>query len=131
MKNFLRPIFAAAFVAIMTAGASTPSDAARRRALNTYDGEWSVVIYTLHGDCDRSLRYSVRIVNGQVAANDQSYQLYGAVKPDGNIRVTVAEGGRWASGFGRLSGNQGRGQWRTATDECAGQWTAVRRIEQY
>jgi hypothetical protein len=41
--------------------------------------------------------------------------------------VTVAEGGRSASGVGRLSGNSGRGQWRTSTGECAGEWTAERR----
>ncbi len=131
MKNLLRPIFAAIFVALAATSASTPSDAARRSTLAAYDGEWSVVIYTLRGDCDRSLRYSVRIVNGRVAAEDQSYQIYGAVKSGGDIRVTVAEGGRWASGVGRLSGNQGRGQWRTSTGQCAGQWTAVRRFEQY
>jgi hypothetical protein len=49
------------------------------------------------------------------------------VAPNGEIRVVVAEGGRTASGIGRLTGNSGRGQWRTSTGQCAGQWTAVRR----
>jgi hypothetical protein len=41
--------------------------------------------------------------------------------------VTVAEAGRTANGTGRLSRNSGRGQWKTSTGECAGQWTAERR----
>jgi len=47
--------------------------------------------------------------------------------PNGEIRVVVAEAGRSASGFGRLAGNNGRGEWRTSTGQCAGNWTAVRR----
>jgi hypothetical protein len=105
-----------------------PSDAAQRVArTKAFDGQWSVVIYTLQGDCDRSLRYSVRIMDGQVQADQQSYQVAGVVSPSGAIRVTVGEAGRSANGSGRLSGNNGRGQWRTSTGECAGQWMATRR----
>lgn len=124
MSHFLRPIFAIAFTAFLVAGYSAPSDAA---AAGAYDGNWSVVINTLRGDCDRSLRYSVRIVNNQVVAGEQSYQAAGRVSPGGEIRVVVAEGGRTASGIGRLAGNNGRGEWRTSTGQCAGSWTAVRR----
>ena len=124
MSHFLRPIFAVAFTAFLVAGYSAPSDAATAGA---YDGNWSVVINTLRGDCDRSLRYSVRIVNNQVVAGEQSYQAAGRVSPRGEIRVVVAEGGRTASGIGRLAGNNGRGEWRTSTGQCAGSWTAVRR----
>jgi hypothetical protein len=125
MSNFLRPIFATLFVASLVALPSVPSDAARRT--NAFDGSWSVVIYTTSGDCDRSLRYSLQIIGGQVVSQQQNYQLAGAVAPNGAIRVTVAEAGRSASGSGRLVGNNGSGQWRTSTGQCAGQWTAVRR----
>jgi hypothetical protein len=125
MSHFLRPIFAASFVALLVALPSVPSDAARRT--NAFDGSWSVVIYTTSGDCDRSLRYSLQIIGGQVVSQQQNYQLAGAVAPNGAIRVMVAEAGRSASGSGRLVGNNGSGQWRTSTGQCAGQWTAVRR----
>jgi len=49
----------------------------------------------------------------------------------GAIRVTVAQGGQSASGAGRLSGNSGRGWWRTATGQCSGQWTAERHAANY
>jgi hypothetical protein len=129
MKNVLRSIFVLAIAAFAVSSASFPSDAARRT--NAFDGQWSVIVYTLRGDCDRALRYSLRIVDGQVQAEEQSYQLGGAVAPNGAIRVVVAEGGRSASGSGRLSGNTGRGQWQTSTGECAGEWTAQRRTAQY
>ena len=125
MSHFLRPILAASFAALLVALPSAPSDAARRPS--AFDGQWSVVIYTTYGDCDRSLRYSLQIIGGQVVSAEQNYQLAGAVAPNGSIRVTVAEAGRSASGSGRLVGNNGSGQWRTSTGQCAGQWTAVRR----
>ena len=57
---------------------------------------------------------------------DGGYSVAGAVAPSGAIRVTVAEGGRSASGVGRLVGNSGSGVWRTSTGECSGQWAAAR-----
>jgi hypothetical protein len=125
MSHFLRPIFAVSFAALLVTLPSVPSDAARRTS--AFDGSWSVVIYTTSGDCDRSLRYSLQIIGGQVVSQEQSYQLAGAVAANGAIRVVVAEHGRSASGSGRLVGNNGSGQWRTSTGQCAGQWTAVRR----
>ena len=128
MKNVLRSILVATIAGLLVASASIPSDAARQAArTRAFDGVWSVVIYTLYGDCDRSLRYSLRIADGRVLADEQSYQVAGLVAPNGIIRVVVAEGGRSASGVGKLSGNNGKGEWRTSTGQCAGQWTAVRR----
>jgi len=129
MKNFMRSIFVVTIAALLLASTGVPSDAQSRRAARpgAYDGQWSVVIYTIHGDCDRALRYSVHIVDGRVVADEQNYQIAGLVNPNGSIRVVVAEGGRSASGSGRLSGNNGRGLWHTDTGQCSGQWTAVRR----
>jgi len=124
MNKVFRSIFALPLAALLVAGLTPSADAIAR---GRYDGEWSVIIYTQRGDCDRALRYSLRIVDNQVLAEQASYQLRGAVAPSGGIRVVVAEGGRSASGSGRLSGNTGRGQWRTSTGECAGIWTAERR----
>jgi hypothetical protein len=123
MKNLLRPIVASAFGALLIAGASVPTDAI---AAN-FDGSWSVVINTLRGDCGSALRYGVRIVGGRVVSGDGNYSVAGAVAPSGAIRVTVAEGGRSASGYGRLVGNSGSGVWRTSAGECSGQWAASRR----
>ena len=124
MKAVLRSFFALSVIALALTSVGPQADAAAR---GIYDGRWSVVIYTLRGDCDRSLRYSLRIENNRVLGEEQSYQVQGAVARSGAIRVTVAEGGRSASGSGRLVGNTGRGQWQTSTGECAGQWAAERR----
>ena len=127
MKNLLRPIFVVAFAVLLLAVASIPSDAARRAAArSSYDGVWSVAIYTTRGDCG-SVRAALRIYGGRVYAEDASYQAYGAVSAGGAIRVTVASGGRSASGSGRLTRNYGSGRWRTASGQCLGTWAAQRR----
>ncbi len=97
------------------------------RAANSYDGSWSVTIYTQYGNCPSSLRYGVRVARGRVYGDDQSYRVNGSVAPNGATRVTVSEQGQSASGTGRLFGNAGSGRWRTSTGQCAGQWTAERR----
>jgi hypothetical protein len=97
------------------------------RAANSYDGAWTVTIFTQSGNCPSSLRYGVRVARGRVLGDDQSYQVNGTVAANGATRVTVSEQGQSASGTGRLSGNAGAGRWRTSTGQCAGQWTAARR----
>jgi hypothetical protein len=97
------------------------------RAASSYDGIWSVTIFTKSGDCPSALRYAVRVARGRVLGDDQSYQVNGTVAANGATRVTVSEGGQSASGTGRLSGNVGAGRWRTSTGQCAGLWTAERR----
>jgi hypothetical protein len=124
MRNFLRSIAATAFAGLLITSTGVSSEAV---AANNFDGSWSVVINTLRGDCGSALRYGVRIVGGRVVGEDQSYRVAGAVNPSGAIRVVVAEGGRSASGTGRLRGNAGGGVWRTSSGECSGQWAASRR----
>jgi hypothetical protein len=97
------------------------------RAANSYDGPWSVTIYTQAGNCPSSLRYAVRVARGRVYGDDQSYQVNGSVAANGATRVMVSQQGQSASGTGRLSGNAGAGRWRTSTGQCSGQWTAERR----
>jgi hypothetical protein len=116
--------FFTAMAAAAVLAAAIPSAA---RAANSYDGAWSVTIYTQAGNCPSSLRYGVRVVRGRVFGDDQSYQVNGSVAPNGATRVTVSEQGQSASGTGRLYGNAGAGRWRTSTGQCAGQWTAERR----
>jgi hypothetical protein len=124
MKTMLRPICAAIIAAAAVTGGSVASEAAAARP---YDGQWSVVIHTLRGSCDRAVRYSLQIAGGRVQARDPLYQAAGAVQPSGAIRVVVMQGGRYASGSGQLAGNSGRGYWRTDNGQCSGQWTAERR----
>ncbi len=128
MKNVLRSIFLATATALLVTSASVPSQAAAQIArASSFDGNWSVVINTLRGDCGSALRYSVRIIGGQVLGLDQNAQVAGVVNASGLIRVAVAQAGRSASGAGRLAGNYGSGLWRTSSGECSGQWTAARR----
>jgi hypothetical protein len=125
MTKALRSIFAVTVTVLMVAVGSVPTNAVAR--VGPYDGEWSVVIQTLRGDCGGAYRYAVRIAGGRVFSPDPSYQARGMVASNGAIRVVVSQGDQSASGSGRLGRDAGRGWWRTAKGECSGQWAAERR----
>ena len=108
----------------------SPTNAARRVGVSSFDGTWSVAIYTLRGNCG-SVRVAVRIVGGRMYSEDQSYQASGTVGANGVVRASVAGAGRSAAGSGRLSGNSGSGSWRSSRGECSGSWSASRRAGYY
>lgn len=117
------------FTIIAAAAAFVTATPPAAQAANSHDGLWSVTIYTTAGNCPSSLRYSVRVAAGHVLGDDPSYQVNGSVAANGSTRVTVSEKGQSASGSGRLLANKGGGNWRTHSGECAGQWTAERRLD--
>ena len=96
----------------------------------TQDGNWSVLIITEKGDCDRGYRYDVRIANGHVSyQGDAPVNLAGTVASNGAISVSIKAGEKGASGTGRLSASSGTGTWRgvRSSGSCAGRWEAERR----
>jgi hypothetical protein len=132
MKKLGGILSAIAIAGMLVALAATPSDAARshvRYLHSAYDGLWSVSIYTRNGSCSASYRYPVAIVGSRVVAaeGEDSFQVSGYVTHGGRIGVTVSQAGQSATGFGRLSRTTGTGWWRTASGECSGVWSAVRR----
>jgi hypothetical protein len=129
MKVLSGLLLAPTFAAVLLL-ACTPTDAAHRGGGSTYDGTWSVAIYTQRGACG-SIRVAVRIVGGRMYSEDQSYQASGTVGANGVVRASVAGAGRSASGSGRLSRNSGAGSWRSSRGECSGSWSASRRAGYY
>jgi hypothetical protein len=93
----------------------------------TFDGNWSVLIVTEKGDCDRAYRYAVRInADGSVNyAGTASFTVSGKVQQNGAVIVTVARGNQSATGSGKLSLTDGSGTWTGGP--CSGTWTAERR----
>ena len=92
------------------------------------DGNWSVLIVTEQGKCDRAYRYPVRISNGSVGyAGEASFNVSGNVGANGAVTVTVSRGSQSAKGTGQLSANGGSGRWTAGSGECSGSWTAERR----
>ncbi len=131
MKNVRLVTFAVTVAALLLVISAAPSDAARRAPTrSSYDGDWSVAIYTLQGNCG-SVRAALRIIGGRVYSVDQSYQAYGAVSTGGAVRVTVVSGSQSAFGSGRLSNASGAGRWRSYRGECSGTWSATRRAAYY
>lgn len=120
MLRLLLTICAAVTALTATAEARTP-----------YDGQWSVLIVTEKGECDRAYRYPVRIANGVVSyAGDGSFVISGKVRPNGAVSVSIRHGERSAGGSGRLSsGGGGGGRWsgRSSSTTCSGTWSAEKR----
>ena len=58
-----------------------------------FDGNWSVLIVTEKGTCDRAYRYPVRITSGSVGyAGQASFNVVGRVGGNGAVTVTVSRG---------------------------------------
>ena len=126
MTLISRAIPALAAAAILTASA-VPA-AAPAFARSNYDGQWSVLIVTQKGTCDRAYRYPVKIDNGLVGyAGEASFNVSGKVGANGTVTVTVSRGSQSAKGTGRMSATDGSGIWTAGSGECSGTWSAERR----
>ena len=115
------------FAGLALASALAPAPALAR---TNYDGNWSVLIVTNIGPCDRGYRYGLSIRNGRVFyEGSAAVNVDGRVARNGRVQVRVWAGSQSASGAGRLSSNYGSGTWRGAgsASSCAGSWTAERR----
>lgn len=123
--------FLAGLVLAMSLG--SPADARtseRAMGRNTYDGNWSVLIVTNSGPCDRGYRYGLSIRGGRVFyTGSLAVNVDGQVAPNGSVRVRVSAGSQGATGIGRLSRDYGEGSWRGigSSGSCSGTWTAERR----
>jgi hypothetical protein len=117
-------IFAALLLGLAIAGAPPAAVA------GTQDGNWSVLIVTEKGDCDRGYRYNVKIANGQVSyQGDAAVNLAGTVAHNGAVNVSIKMGDKGANGSGRLTASSGSGTWHGigSSGGCAGRWEAERR----
>src|SRR5690349_13680825 len=97
-RKFFRTLAAFAIGIAAVIGASMA------KAAPAFDGNWTVLIITEKGDCDRGYRYPVRIVNGKVGyAGEASFTVRGDVNDKGAITVTVSRGDKSARGAGMLT----------------------------
>jgi hypothetical protein len=106
--------------------AALPEMASAQRA---YDGNWSVLIVTQQGNCDRAYRYGVAIRGGNVFYDGGVVNFTGRVAANGAVTVRVSSGSAVANGQGRLGRNEGQGRWsgQSSGSRCSGYWTAERR----
>lgn len=116
------PLFAVPALAATTVAA--PKLAA---AATPFDGNWSVLIVTDKGTCDKAYRYPVVIREGAVLYGGKSgFAVQGRVDPKGALSVRISYGGQAADGVGRLALKSGSGTWAAGT-ACTGRWQAERR----
>jgi hypothetical protein len=110
--------------------ATTLSAAARAPSAQSFDGRWSVLVFTDYGTCGGGYRYGVQISDGRVFyAGSSDVDVSGRVSPRGQVRVQVRQSDQSATGTGRLSQTSGGGRWSgsSPTRQCAGHWVAERR----
>ena len=123
---FAWPLMALCAVALV----SSASRAAP--AVSNFDGQWSVVIITEAGNCDRAYRYPVKVMNGEMKYEGEAgITLTGRIDASGRLNATVQRGEQSATGSGRLSSSSGSGAgtWtgKSATTACNGRWEAEKR----
>ncbi len=95
-----------------------------------YDGNWTVLVITERGTCDRNYSYDVSISQGKIHyPSYTSVSLYGTVSPQGAVMVSIRHLDDIASGSGHLMARSGSGGWRGAGKNggCSGHWKAHRR----
>lgn len=95
-----------------------------------YDGDWSVVVITEQGTCDRAYRYPVKVVNGSIKyLSEAGITITGRVDGQGRIKASIRRGEQYAEGSGRLSASDGAGTWsgKDRVSECSGRWEAEKR----
>ena len=126
LSGFLAGLLVAAVLGV-------PADARpsqRPMARTNYDGNWSVLIVTNSGPCDRGYRYGLAIRGGRVFYEGSlAVNVDGQVSSNGFVRVRVSAGSQGATGVGRLARDYGEGSWRGSgsAGSCSGTWTAERR----
>ena len=94
----------------------------------TYDGPWSVVVYTASGSCDPSYRISGQIVDGQISYAYGSIEVTGRVAAGGETQVHVTAGSSHGEARGHMTATHGNGTWsgQGPDGRCAGTWIATR-----
>ncbi len=112
-------------VLLLALSVTTPAAAGSGRS--TYDGSWSLHLFTERGACDREYSFDVNILDGLVS-HPNLVRFKGSVTTKGVVHASVAVHDKFATGSGRLDGNSGRGTWtgRDANARCSGYWTAQR-----
>lgn len=121
-----RAVNAAVFTVLLlaVAGAKSPALAA------PHDGNWSVLIITEKGDCDRAYRYPLAVAGGQVRyTGEAGANVSGTVSSGGAVKVSIRMGDKGANGSGHLSGTAGTGTWQGSgpSATCSGRWEAEKR----
>jgi hypothetical protein len=122
-----RPAATLAAVALGAALLSSSSSVARTAS---FDGNWTVLVITETGSCDRAYRYGVNVENGAVHYRGEAgVAVSGRVENDGRVTVSIGRGEQRAQGTGRLSGESGSGTWSgtSSASQCRGRWEAERR----
>jgi hypothetical protein len=109
---FAALVFATSTSAVMAGGA--------------FDGQWSVELVTMRGDCERSLQWEVGVRANRISESGSFGQAVGAVDSLGRVRLQVYNATDRLFASGKLKRGSGAGVWNSPTRACSGRWRAAR-----
>lgn len=125
----MRRIVSFAFSVALLFGLALAGQAGIAQAASQ-DGNWTVLVITEKGTCDRAYRYEVKVAGGRVhLKNAGPVDVAGTVTAAGAVTVSIKGGDKVARGTGHLSAESGAGTWRGSamSGTCTGRWEAERR----
>lgn len=94
-----------------------------------YDGNWSVLVLTEKGECNRVYRFPIIIEGGQARyGGPEGVAVTGTVASSGAVRGSIGASGASVNVSGRLAGAAGTGTWTSGgSTACSGRWEAEKR----
>lgn len=92
----------------------------------SFDGRWSVRLTAASGSCPARYALPITVDEGQIRLSAFGANASGRVRGNGKLSLTVSREDDVLTARGALRGRTGSGSWRSATQGCAGTWTAAR-----
>jgi hypothetical protein len=114
-------------LSMLAASGFAASGAAAQSA--RFDGNWSVLVLTEKGECNRVYRFPIVIEDGQARyGGAEGVAVTGSVASNGAVRGSIGAGGASVNVSGRLAGAAGGGTWTAGGFRtCSGRWEAEKR----
>lgn len=119
-----RMISRAAAASLFAATALVCIGSAPTKAQGAIDGTYAVTLITDAGACDAKFSWTVAVSAGTIQSSGPFLRAKGDVSPSGDVEISVTRGADTLVASGRLSGESGKGAWRSASRDCSGSWRA-------
>ncbi len=94
-----------------------------------FDGNWSVMVTSEYGECDRRFNVPIAVRSGHVAYRGRfRSEAHGRVGSNGRVKLVFRHSDQVVNATGTLhSPTFGNGGWKSKTLQCSGTWIARRR----
>ena len=116
----MRHLICAALFGLLTI---TPAQSAQK----DYNGRWTIIGTTEHGQCVKGFKLKIRIYDGKAYVIGRSLNgTKSAISSRGHVTIKYVSGKDVITANGSLKRRSGTGRWNFPTYRCAGRWRAER-----